>query len=255
MAIPTSSLLTSATAWIHPMAERLLTIDGLHTGYDGVAVVRDLSLTVDAGEVVALLGPNGAGKTTTLMTVSGMGEVIQGSVTVVDRPIPKLRQAYKVARWGVSHVPENRGILFQLTVRENLELAQTAGKVEFDRAVEYFPALGDLMSRRAGLLSGGEQQMLALGRAIVAKPRLLLVDEMSLGLAPVIYQELMPVVRRIADETNAGVLLVEQHVDLALEVADRGYVLNHGDLVMSGPADELLADRALLDASYLGMND
>jgi branched-chain amino acid transport system ATP-binding protein len=155
----------------------------------------------------------------------------------------------------VVHVPENRGILFQLTVRENLELAQTAGRVEFERAVEYFPVLGDLMSRRAGLLSGGEQQMLALGRAIVADPRLLMIDEMSLGLAPVIYQELMPVVRRIADETNAGVLLVEQYVDLALEVADRGYVLNHGDLVMSGPADELLADRALLDASYLGMSD
>jgi branched-chain amino acid transport system ATP-binding protein len=110
-----------------------------------------------------------------------------------------------------------------------------------------------LLNRRAGLLSGGEQQMLALGRAIVAEPRLLLVDEMSLGLAPVIYEELMPVVRRIADETNAGVLLVEQHVELALEVADRGYVLNHGDLAMEGAASDLLANRALLDASYLGV--
>jgi len=235
------------------MTERLLSVDSLHTGYDGVAVVRDLTMHVDAGEVVALLGPNGAGKTTTLMTISGMGEVLGGTVDVMGAPVPKLRQAHLVARRGVSHVPENRGILFQLTVRENLQLAKTSGKVDLDRAVDFFPALGPLMGRRGGLLSGGEQQMLALGRAIVAEPRLLMVDEMSLGLAPVIYEELMPVVRRIADETDAGVLLVEQHVDLALAVADRGYVLNHGDLAMSGTASDLLANRALLDASYLGV--
>ncbi len=235
------------------MSERLLTVDGLDTGYDGVAVVRELSLHVDAGEVVALLGPNGAGKTTTLMTVSGMGQVLAGSVTIMGRPVPRLRQAHRVARWGVVHVPENRGLLYQLTVRENLQLAKTRGRVNIDRALDFFPALGPLISRRAGLLSGGEQQMLALARSIVAEPRLMMVDEMSLGLAPVIYEELMPVVRRIADETGAGVLLVEQHVDLALEVSDRGYVLNHGDLVMQGAASDLLADRALLDASYLGV--
>ncbi len=234
-------------------SERLLTVEGLHTGYDDVAVVRDLSLHVDAGEVVTLLGPNGAGKTTTLMTISGMGQILSGSITIMDRPVPRLRQAHRVARWGVSHVPENRGLLFQLTVRENLLLAKTRGRVDIDRAMDFFPALGPLTCRRAGLLSGGEQQMLALARAIVAEPKLLMVDEMSLGLAPVIYEELMPVVRRIAEDTGAGVLLVEQHVDLALEVSDRGYVLNHGDLVMQGDTSELLADRALLDASYLGV--
>ncbi|MCY4665891.1 MAG: ABC transporter ATP-binding protein [Acidimicrobiaceae bacterium] len=235
------------------MSEHLLAIEGLDTGYDGVPVVRDLSLHVDVGEVVALLGPNGAGKTTTLMTISGMGQILAGSVTIMGRPVPRLRQAHRVARWGVIHVPENRGLLFQLTVRENLQMAKTRGKVDIDRAVDYFGALGPLINRRAGLLSGGEQQMLALARSIVAEPKLLMVDEMSLGLAPVIYEELMPVVRRIADETGAGVLLVEKHVDLALEVSDRGYVLNHGDLVMQGAATDLLADRALLDASYLGV--
>ncbi len=235
------------------MSDRVLTITDLDTGYDGVAVVRGLSMHVDAGEVVALLGPNGAGKTTTLTTISGMGQVLGGSVEVLGRSVPRLRQAHKLARWGVIHVPENRGILFQLTVRENLELAKTRGKVDVDRAVSFFPALGQLMTRRAGLLSGGEQQMLAIGRAIIAEPKLLMVDEMSLGLAPVIYENLMPVVRRIADETNAAVLIVEQHVDLALEVADRAYVLSHGDLAMSGTSAELMNNRALLDASYLGV--
>lgn len=234
------------------MSDRVLQITDLRAGYDGVPVVRDLSLDVNAGEVVALLGPNGAGKTTTLMAVSGMVEILGGSITAIGEPVPKLRKAHDLARRGVFHVPENRGILFQLTVKENLQLAKPSGGVDVDRAVEYFPALGPLMNRRGGLLSGGEQQMLALGRAIVADPKLLMIDEMSLGLAPVIYEELMPIVRTAADETGAGVLLVEQHADLALAQSDRGYVLNHGDLVMQGTAEELLRDRDLLDATYLG---
>ena len=230
----------------------LLSVVDLAAGYDGVAVVRGLSLTVEGAEVVALLGPNGAGKTTTLASISGMGQILGGSITIMGRPVPRLRQAHRVARWGVAHVPEDRGIFFQLTVRENLDMAKTRGRVDIDRAVDFFPALGPLMNRRGGLLSGGEQQMLALGRAIVAEPKLLMIDEMSLGLAPVIYQELMPVVRRIADETGAGVLLVEQHIQRALEVADRGYILRNGDLAMHGTADELLADRDLIGATYLG---
>ncbi len=234
------------------MSEQFLAIERLSVGYDGVPVVRDLSLTVDSGEVVALFGPNGAGKTTTLMAVSGFLPPISGSITVMGRPVPRLRNAHRVARWGVAHVPENRGLFFQLTVRENLSLAKTTGRVDIERALEYFPTLQDLMDRRAGLLSGGEQQMLALARALLAEPRLLMVDEMSLGLAPVIYEKLMPVVKRVADETGAGVLLVEQHTRMALEQADRAYALVHGDLVLEGPADELLQDPEVIDAAYLG---
>jgi branched-chain amino acid transport system ATP-binding protein len=237
------------------MTDRLLDVNNMSAGYDGVAVVRGVDLHVASGEVVALVGPNGAGKTTTLMAVSGMVELLVGEIVVIGQPVPKLRNAHLVARRGVAHVPENRGVLFQLTVRENLSLAATRGRPSIERALEFFPALGNLLDRKGGLLSGGEQQMLALGRAIIAEPKLLLVDEMSLGLAPIIYEQLMPIVRTIADETGAGGLLVEQHVDLALGVADRGYVLIHGDLVMQGTAAELLADRTLLDASYLGLDD
>lgn len=233
-------------------AERVLTIEHLDTGYDGVAVVRDLTLDVHEGEVVALLGPNGAGKTTTLMTVSGMAPALGGHVEVVGRPVPKLRNAHRLARWGVMHVPENRGVFFQLSVRENLTLAKRHGSVDLDRALEYFPQLEPLLSRRAGLCSGGEQQMIALGRALLSEPKLLMIDEMSLGLAPRLFEELLGVVGQLAKETSVGVLMVEQYVDLALQEADRAYVLNHGKLVLQGRASDLLEDRQILDAAYMG---
>ena len=233
------------------MSVRVLTVTEMHAGYDNVAVVRDLTLHVDRGEVVALLGPNGAGKTTTLSAISGVVKLLGGSIEVMGNPVPKLRKAHQTARWGVIHVPENRGLFFQLTVEENLKLAPVASG-STDRAYELFAPLEPLRNRLAGTLSGGEQQMLALGRGILSEPDLLMVDEMSLGLAPVIYEQLMPLVRTVADETNAGVLLVEQHTGLALAQADRAYVLSHGDLVLEGEASELLRDRARLDAAYLG---
>ena len=232
--------------------ERLLDVVGLHAGYDGVAVVRDLDLTVHQGEIVALLGPNGAGKTTTLLTISGLLPVLAGSIDVLGGGPPSTRRPHEVARRGVAHVPEHRSLFFDLTVRENLRLGTASRAADLDLVFELFPALAALVDRRAGLLSGGEQQMLALGRAMAGSPRLLMVDEMSLGLAPIIVEGLLPVLRRISDETGAGILLVEQHVNLALELADRACVLSHGDVVLQGPAAELAQRADVLESSYLG---
>jgi branched-chain amino acid transport system ATP-binding protein len=233
----------------------VLECEALVAGYANVPAVRGLDLSVAEGEVVVLLGSNGAGKTTTLLTLSGVLKRISGSVRVMGKPV-RAGRPDAVARRGLATVPDDRALFFGLTAYENLRLKVRSSKASAGASVatvlEYFPALEGKLDKKAGLLSGGEQQMLSIGRALAGKPRALIIDEMSLGLAPKVVKTLLPTVRRIARELGTGVLVVEQHVDLALQFADRAYVLNHGELVMEGEASQLVQKRELLTASYLG---
>jgi branched-chain amino acid transport system ATP-binding protein len=227
-----------------------LEISGLDAGYGGVPMVRGLDLRADRGEVVALLGPNGAGKTTTLLTVSGLLPALGGVVTVLGEPVSARRPQQVVGR-GVAHVPEDGGLFFGLTVAENLRLA-TRDRAAIAEALDELPALKPLLGRRTGLLSGGEQQMVSLARALAMRPRLLMVDELSLGLAPRIVERLLPLLQRVARDREMCVLMVEQHVELALEIADRAYVMAHGRVVLEGQASALAGSRELLESSYMG---
>jgi branched-chain amino acid transport system ATP-binding protein len=225
----------------------VLSLRGITAGYAGVPAVRGLDLTLAPGEILALLGPNGAGKTTTLLTAAGAIQPMRGTVTAFGRPLH--RRLERNARAGLILVPDTRGVFHALTVRENLTLRRRSGT---GRALELFPALEALMGRRCGLLSGGEQQMLAIAKALVCEPRVLLIDEMSMGLAPIAVQALLPAIRSLADRYGVGVVLVEQHIDLALSIADRAIVLHHGRVALTGPAADLRADRHAVTEAYFG---
>ncbi|WP_280400334.1 ABC transporter ATP-binding protein [Nocardia carnea] len=235
--------------------EPFLEVSGLTAGYGAGQVVHGVGFAVAAGEVCAVLGPNGAGKTTLLRALSGMVRV-RGSVRLAGTEIAG-RAPEKIARLGVAHVPEGRGTFTPLTVEENLRLGaysrRARGSVEADlrRVYDYFPVLREKLHETAGQLSGGQQQMLALGRALMSRPRLLLLDEPSLGLAPLVTQELFRIVQAINQEERTTVIVVEQNAHLALRAAHQAHVLESGQIVLSGTAADIAADEQVA-RSYLG---
>jgi branched-chain amino acid transport system ATP-binding protein len=233
----------------------LLALDNVHVYYGNIAAVKGLSLTVRSGEIVTLIGSNGAGKSTTLRTISGLLRPRQGQVAFEGRRIDRT-PADEIVRLGIAHSPEGRRIFPRMTVAENLDLGAFLRKdragiaADKDRVLELFPRLRERIAQKAGTMSGGEQQMLAVARALMAKPKLLLLDEPSMGLAPVLVDLIFETISTIRD-TGTTVLLVEQNALAALRVADRAYVLESGLLNMEGAARELARDPEIVRA-YLG---
>jgi branched-chain amino acid transport system ATP-binding protein len=224
----------------------VLETQDVHAGYGDVTVVRDLNVRVASGEIVALLGRNGAGKTTALLTMAGALRPISGEIRFLGTPDRSSLDGR--ARRGLGLMTDDRSIFYGLTVREHLRLARGTGD-----ALSVFPELGGMLDRPAGLLSGGEQQMLGLAAVLAREPKLLLIDELSFGLAPRIVQRLMKAVRQVADRGTA-VILVEQFARLALDVADRAYVLVNGRVEREGTTDELRANVGELESTYLGVD-
>ena len=232
----------------------LLAVEDLWVSYDRINAVRGVSFAVGAGEIVTLIGANGAGKSTILQAISGLLPVARGRVTFLEENLLRLPAHLRVKQ-GVAHVPEGRGIFGNLTVLENLRLAaylRRDGQIQGDleEVFHLFPRLGERRHQWGNTLSGGEQQMLAVGRALMSRARLLLLDEPSMGLAPFLVRDIFRVIRRI-NRQGTAILLVEQNANLALEVAHRAYILETGEIILSGPAGELRHHPQVLEA-YLG---
>ena len=234
----------------------LLEVKDIHTYYGNIHALKGVSFEVDSGEIIALIGSNGAGKTTTLRTISGLMEPREGTVYYDDVDISSTRADLLVSR-GISMVPEGRGVFAKLTVEENLDMGayvrqDSAVKDDLAGAYELFPRLEERKKQLAGTLSGGEQQMLAIARALMSKPRLLLLDEPSMGLAPVLVDGVFDTIQRIANE-GVTILLVEQNAHMALQIADRGYVLQSGEVAMSDTAANLQQNETV-QKTYLGID-
>lgn len=235
----------------------MLELKNLHTCYGHITALHDVSLRVSPGEIITLIGANGAGKTTTLMSISGIVPPRSGEILFLGRPIQHLPPE-EIVSLGICQVPEGRHVFPQMTVLENLALGaflrrdKEGIKGDLEYIYQLFPLLVERRHQAAGTLSGGEQQMLAISRALMARPRLLLLDEPSLGLAPLLVRLIFHIIKKINEEQGTTILLVEQNANMALKIAHRGYVLENGSIVMTGGAESLLHDETVKNA-YLGL--
>lgn len=233
---------------------QLLSLEKVVAGYGGIVAIKGIDLSVNSGEIVTLIGSNGAGKSTTLRTISGLLRARSGRITFKDRDITRM-PPHRIVGLGISHVPEGRGIFHRLTVLENLQLGAFQRNdneidADLDRVFELFPRLKERARQTSGTLSGGEQQMLSIGRALMARPKLLLLDEPSLGLAPLIVKGIFDAIKVLNKEEGLTVFLVEQNAFAALKLSDRAYVMVNGKVTMSGSGKELLANPEVR-AAYL----
>ncbi|WP_170357796.1 ABC transporter ATP-binding protein [Ruegeria arenilitoris] len=241
------------------MSAPILSIRNIESFYGPIMAIRGVSLDVRPGQIVSILGANGAGKTTLMKTVSGVMDPEKGTITFDGEEIQGL-EPHKIVQKGIVHVPEGREVFPLLTVNENLSLGaytlHDKAQIERDRELvfSYFPVLKERRNQEAGTLSGGQQQMLAIGRGLMANPRIMLLDEPSLGLSPLLVQEIFGILRRLNDEQNMTMMLVEQNANAALELADHGYVMEVGRIVMDGPADVLMRSEDIQNF-YLGVQE
>ena len=239
------------------MRMSMLKLENIQAGYGNIIAIKNVSLEINEGEIITLIGANGAGKSTTLMTISGVVKARAGKIFFKNEAIEK-KSSDDIVKLGICQVPEGRHIFPQLTVQENLDMGAflRKDKAEIKKDLEYvfdlFPILAQRKTQDGGTLSGGEQQMLAMSRALMARPQLLLLDEPSMGLAPLVIKQIFEIIKQINKENNTTIFLVEQNANQALHIADRGYVIESGEITLAGPARDLL-ENSDIQKAYLGI--